>query len=219
MIWGTVSTLSKEAAEAARRQMEDRRHSLRGTYRARVLVGAAIVLIGAIVFLFPLDGASFLFELALPAAVVFLGAAELFGAIFKKQEAKFVDVVIGAIVVVMGLILFAITDFEVLVVLIALSVWLLGSAFLSLRAYSSVRKVSKKEAKPKLAIGLISLAMGVGVLFLPVETFVLLMFSLGAMVMLAGAVLVASGFGLRNASKTLEASGTKAGGSVQAADR
>ena len=204
MIWGTVSTLSKEAAEAARGGMEDRMHSLSGTYRARILVGTAIVLIGAIVFLFPLEGATFLFLYALPAAVVFLGVAELFGALYQKKEAKLVDVVIGSIVVALGLILFVITGFEVLVVLISLSVWLLGSGSLSLRAYKRARMVSKKDATPKLYVGVISLAMGVGVLFLPLEMFLILMLAFGIMIMLVGAVLVASGFGLRHASKAIE---------------
>ncbi len=206
MIWGTVSTLSREAAEAARGRLEDKMHSLRGTYRARMLVGAAVVAIGIMIFLFPLEGWTFLFEWGIPGAVVFLGAAEIFGALFQKKEEKFVDVAIGSIVVMLGIILFATTLSEILIILVALSVWLLASGVLSLNSYMKARKVSKDDARPKFWIGIISMLLGVGVLFLPLEILVLFMLIFGIMVMLVGAFMVASGYGLRHAAKAIEAS-------------
>ncbi len=219
MIWGTVSTLSREAAEAARGGLEDKMHSLRGTYRARILVGAAVVLIGVMIFLFPLEGWTFLFEFGIPGAIVFLGAAEILGAFYHKKEEKFVDVAVGAIVVMLGILLFATTYSEILIIYFALSVWLFASGFLSISSYMRARKVSERDARPKLVIGIISVIMGIGVLFLPIQMFALLMLIFGFMVMLVGAFMIASGYGLRHAAKTIEAS--RAAGSKQgsAADR
>jgi uncharacterized membrane protein HdeD (DUF308 family) len=203
MVWGTVSALSTEAVSTQQGKRDRRLSALRFTYRTRIILGALAMVIGALVLVFPYYTAMTLFSIILPLIIVGLGAFTVYQGIKAGigGKARAIKVAIGAIIMILGFWMWGSWKFAAIIIVLVLVLWFLGSALLSLTSAMKERRRSNTGFWPKFAMGALSLALGVAVLFMPKAVIGLLMLFLGVIAILAGILLVLDGLGLRRASK------------------
>jgi uncharacterized membrane protein HdeD (DUF308 family) len=206
MIWGTMSSLFLTAKDASKGNRMDRMAAMNMTWKVRMAMGAALLAVGAILILFPLEFAKFTFSILMPLAVVGFGAFMLYNGFRMDKGAELAkrDKIIGVIVIALGLAMFALWEFFVLLILLVLAVWFFASAFVSLR-----RSLKGKAATPegfwiRLIMAILSLGLGILTLFAPKDMVSILIIVLGAIVILIGILFLIDGYGLRNALKLME---------------
>ncbi len=204
MLWGTVKALSKEAVDAARGETAERLAALKDTYKSRMLVGTSVLLLGIAMVFFPIENAQLLFRLIIPLGVTLIGVLTIFLALTGRRWGKTLGAGSGALMVGLGVGLIAFWQFEALIILLVLSAWLIASAVLSLGEYLHLVGGPRKARRGLLGIGLLSLVIGVAILFVPASTLPLLMSALGIVVLLTGASMIMTAFGLRRASMVMK---------------
>lgn len=206
MIWGTLSALSAESKETAQGRTDKRIANLKGTYWTKFLLGCLIAVVGVMLMLSPLQYAKVFVSVLLPLAVVGLGLFLIYQAVRKRNEGKSaMRIVIGAAVLVLGLSLFFLWEYLVIIILIALTLWFLGSAVFSIRSAMTKGGLSHEGVIPKLILGLVSLILGIALFFEPQAVVAVLFFAFGLIGLLIGVLLILSGIALRKVSQELAA--------------
>lgn len=206
MIWGTVSSLFLTAKDARQGKRMDRLAAMRITWKVRVGLGAALLAVGAILILFPLEFAKFAFSILMPLAVVGFGAFTLFNGFRMEKGTELAkrDKMVGAIIIALGLAMFVIWEFFVLLVLLVLAVWFFASALFSLKRSIKGRAATPEGFWRRLAMGVLSLGLGILTLVAPKSLMNLLIIVLGVLVILIGLLFLFDGYGMRNALKLME---------------
>jgi uncharacterized membrane protein HdeD (DUF308 family) len=206
MLWGTMSSLFLTTKDASEGKRMDRLAAMKMTWKVRMCMGVALLAVGAILILFPLHFAKFVFSILMPLAVVGFGAFMLYNGFRMDKGAELAkrDKMVGAIVIVLGLAMFALWEFFVLLILLVLAVWFFASAFVSLR-----RSLKGKAATPegfwiRLIMAILSLGLGILTLVAPKSMVSILIIALGVVVILMGCLFLFDGYGLRNATKLME---------------
>ncbi len=206
MLWGTMSSLFLTAKDTSEGKRMDRLAAMKMTWKIRMCMGVALLAVGAILIFNPLEFAKFAFSILMPLAVVGFGAFTLYNGFHMDKGAELAkrDKIIGIIVIALGLAMFAIWEFFVLLILLVLAVWFFASAFVSLR-----RSLKGKAATPegfwyRLIMAVLSLGLGILTLVAPESMVSILIIALGVLVIIIGCLFLLDGYGLRNALKLME---------------
>jgi uncharacterized membrane protein HdeD (DUF308 family) len=208
MIWGTLGALSLEAGDTAKGREDKRIAALKGTYWTRIVIGALVATGGVMLMLSPLQSAKVASSVVVPMLVVGIGLLILYRALRQSKRRSWTMAAIGLAIVVIGIAMFYFSQFSAVLVLLVLAVWFLGSAALSIRSALRKTSVSEGGAAPKLVMGLLSLILGVLIFFMPGLVVTLLFFLFGAIGLLAGILLIASGLALRRISNEMSSRST-----------
>jgi uncharacterized membrane protein HdeD (DUF308 family) len=206
MIWGTMSALSLETNATAKGRSDKRISDLRGTYWSKILLGVLLASIGIMLMLSPLHYAEVFVSIVLPLVVVVLGLYLIYQALRHAKEGKRgIGIAIGVIIVILGLSMFYFWESVADIILLVLAAWFLGSAALSIKSALAQGGIKHEGVVPKLILGLLSLALAILIFLMP-ELFVAILFILmGAIVLLAGILLIVGGNALRKISKEMAA--------------
>jgi uncharacterized membrane protein HdeD (DUF308 family) len=206
MLWGTINSLFLTGKDSTKGKRMDRLAAMDMTWKVRMAIGAAVVAIGLILILFPLKFAEFAFSILMPLAVMGFGALTLYNGYRMDQGGKLAkrDMAMGLGIIAFGVALIFLWKYFVLLILLVLALWFFASAFVSIR-----RSLKGKAAVPegfwvRMAMAVLSLALGIMTLFVPKATVGVLIILLGVVVLLVGALFLLDGYGLRNAHKLMK---------------
>jgi uncharacterized membrane protein HdeD (DUF308 family) len=205
MVWETIGAFTVEASDTARGSPARWLANLRFKSVTRMALGAGLVLLGALLVLFPLMSAELLFTLVLPLVVIGIGLLMLVQGLRPRPDGTRAAkaIAIGAGVVAVGIALFFLWKLAALLILLILAMWFLSSAVLTFMHARSEGKASPRTPWPMLAIGLLSLALGIASLFFPKGVVELLLVMLGVVAVLMGALLILDGLGLKRISREM----------------
>ncbi len=209
MIRETMETIFVTGRDTLQRDPLQRLADQRMSWRLRICLGAVLLAIGAILLLLVIGKTVLFFAVILPSLVLILGLLTIVEGIRGREHREHAGkkVVQGGILAGAGLVLFAFWELYLVLILLALMVWFLSSAAVTLlRAVRERRKLTKGFGYT-LGLGMSSLALGVLAITLPRGLVEILLTLLAGLTLMAGAFTLLDAWGLRNAARLMEAGG------------
>ncbi len=209
MIHETMETIFVTGRDALQRDPLQRLADQQTSWRLRMGLGAVLLAIGAVLLLLAIGETVLFFAVILPSLVLVLGLLTIIEGIRGRDHREHAGkkVVQGGALAGAGLVLFAFWELYLVLILLALMVWFLSSAAVTLLRVVRERRRLTKGFGYTLGLGVSSLALGVLAITLPRELVGILLTLLAGLTLMAGAFTLLDAWGLRNAARLMKAGG------------
>jgi len=208
MVADTFVTLVATARGTHGNYMDAELKEQKRTWQVLFLLGFALALVGIWIFADPLTTFSWIIHVLLPAGIIVLGlfVARKGISFMRRAIVSPGSFFLGISVVVLGIVTFDLPlDAFVQLLLLVLSFWAFGSAYMSFSRVARGRKAVPEGFFRRLGTGVLSFLLALGILLVPDAMLELLMDIFGILVFMLGIVISTSGWRLREKMRSSRA--------------
>ena len=202
MITGTFNALLFESWSSLHKDPEKVLQERRIGWQLLIITGLALIFIGIVIALNPWVVFKGLIGYLIPTAIAIFGALMIYNGLrvrpLDKDSLKRISLGLGVLAIGM---IFLVADFIWLTffIMVVLAFWAFASAFVSLKRTAEGPKATPEGFYKRLAMGIISLVLGLLIILAPRDVASFLILILGILAILIGVSLIINGVGLRNA--------------------